>query len=97
MTRRSSARESKRQRATIKTFDQTWRRWTNPYKPIEQFSEDQIESIHMGSLKVLSETGIKVLDQESRELYARAGMKIRDNEIVLFDPDQLMELSGFFG
>ena len=94
MTRRSSARESKRQRATIKTFDQTWRRWKNPYKPIEQFSEDQIESIHMGSLKVLSETGIKVLDQESRELYARAGMKIRDNEIVLFDPDQLMELIG---
>ena len=90
--RRRHTRESKRQRARRTFFDAAWRHWKNPYPPVEQFSADQIEAIHQASLKVLSDTGIKVLSKEARELYRQAGMTLIDNDVVLFDPDLVMEL-----
>jgi len=92
--RRRNSRASKRQRAARKTFDAAWRQWKNPYPPIEQFSVDEIEAIHNASLSVLAETGIKVLSEEARKWYGDAGMLITDNEMVRFDPDQLMDLIG---
>ena len=37
-----------------------WRSVTNPYPPIEVLSADQLEAIHLTSLRVLSEIGMKV-------------------------------------
>ena len=54
-------RAAKRQSGAAKQFDAAWRSWVNPYPPIEQFSADEIEAIHLASLRVLSKTGIKVL------------------------------------
>ena len=86
-----SGRRARRQNAATAAFDRAWRQWRNPYPPIEQFSVDEIESIHDASLEVLSVTGIKVLSEEARGLYARAGMTLRD-DVVLFDPEVLMAL-----
>ena len=87
-----SGRAAKRQSAAGKAFDASWRQWKNPYPPIEQFSADQIEAIHLASLRVLSETGIKVLSPEAREIYIGAGMTAAGDMVVRFDPDLLLEL-----
>lgn len=89
---RAGRRASQASKATSGAFDTAWRNWVNPYHPVEQFSADQIEAIHLASLRVLSETGIKVLNDEALALYAKAGMTIGGEGIVRFDPDALMEL-----
>ena len=95
-TRRSGGRAAKtsarRSKVKSSAFDQAWRQWRNPYAPIEQFSEDQIEAIHLASLSVLSETGIRVMNSEARTLYQKAGNKVSDDDVVYFDPDLVLEL-----
>ncbi len=39
--------------------------------PTELASADQIEAIHQASLRILSEIGMKVLDDETRALFDR--------------------------
>ncbi|MEO3417362.1 trimethylamine methyltransferase family protein [Roseovarius sp. CAU 1744] len=87
-------RAAKRQSVAVKHFDAAWRHWVNPYPPIEQFSADQIEAIHLTSLRVLSETGIKVLSAPARDHYVSAGMTLADDHVIRFDPDLVMELIG---
>lgn len=87
-----SGRAAKRQSTAEKHFDAAWRHWVNPYPPIQQFSADEIEAIHSASLKVLSETGIKVLSAPAREYYTKAGMTLGDDDVIHFDPDLVMEL-----
>lgn len=87
-----SARVARRQSAAKAQFDAAWRQWKNPYPPIEQFSADEIEAIHLASLTVLSETGIRVLSPEAREIYAGTAMQIVDDDVVRFDPDHLLAL-----
>ena len=89
---RAGRRASQERNAFSGTFDAAWRTWVNPYQPVEQFSADQIEAIHLASLRVLSETGVKVLNDEARALYARAGMAVDGEGVVRFDPDALMDL-----
>ena len=84
-----SARRARRQSSASRLFDRAWRQWRNPYPPIEQFSADQVEAIHNASLDVLSTTGIKVLSNEARTIYANAGMTVSD-DIVRFDPDAVV-------
>ncbi|WYK19499.1 trimethylamine methyltransferase family protein [Roseovarius sp. W115] len=94
-TRRSGgrrARAAKRANAAERAFDAAWRQWKNPYAPIEQFSADEIEAIHNASLKVLRDTGIKVLNDEARAFYVKAGMREGEDHVIHFDPDVLMEL-----
>ena len=38
-----------------------WRRLVNPYRPIEILSADQVEAIHVASLRILDEIGMEVL------------------------------------
>lgn len=95
--RRGGGREgraARRRDAASAAFDQAWRNWVNPYPPIEPFSADQIEAIHLASLRVLAETGIRVLNEEARGLYRQAGMAVDGEDRVRFDPDHLMALIG---
>ena len=87
-----SAKRAKRATGAEKAFDAAWRQWRNPYPPIEQFSADEIEAIHRTSLKALATIGVRILCEESRRLYAGAGMAIADEDVVRFDPDGLEEL-----
>lgn len=84
-------RAAMRANAAAKSFDKAWRQWVNPYPPVEQFSADEIEAIHQASLKVLRDTGINVHNKEARELYRSAGHTVRDDDVVLFDPDLVLE------
>ena len=50
-----------------------WRLPTNPYRPIEVLSADQLESIHDTSLRVLEQLGIEFMSPEALDVLARAG------------------------
>ncbi len=63
-----------------------WREVVNPYAPIEVLSADQVETIHAASLRVLEETGMRVLDAGTRERLARAGADVdHSSMLVRFD------------
>jgi trimethylamine--corrinoid protein Co-methyltransferase len=74
MTRDTGRRRERRGRGGIKQTP--WRRYQNPYKPIEILSADQIEAIHDSSLKVLEEIGMDFLDEESLGILKAAGAEV---------------------
>jgi trimethylamine---corrinoid protein Co-methyltransferase len=62
------------------------------YQPTAVLSEDELESIHLASLRVLSEIGMDFLDAESRDLLKGAGARVETgSERVRFDPDMVVE------
>ena len=65
-----------------------WRELTNPLRPTEVISADQVEQIHSASLRLLSTTGMRVLSAQAREIFASAGC-IVDELMVRFDPDMV--------
>jgi trimethylamine--corrinoid protein Co-methyltransferase len=61
-------------------------------RPTEILSEDEIESIHGASLRVLSELGMDFLDPDAREALRAAGAEISpDSQRVRFDPAMVTE------
>ena len=64
----------------------------NPFQPMNIFSEDEIESIHEASLKVLCDTGMDIQSPRAVEILKREGAMIDgDGQRVRFDPDFIME------
>lgn len=64
-----------------------WRAVANPYRPVEVLREEQVEAIHLASLRILKEIGINILLPEARTLLAEAGADVRaGSERVRFDP-----------
>ena len=61
------------------------------FEPLRAVSEDELESIHQASLKVLSETGIAFLDETACQQLADAGAVVKDQQ-VRFDPEMIAEL-----
>ena len=89
--RRAGGRRGHAARAGSAAIDQTpWRvpRITDP--PVEPLTEEGVEAIHQGAMRILSEIGIVFLNEEARGIMAKAGCKLRD-ETVFFDPDFVME------
>jgi trimethylamine--corrinoid protein Co-methyltransferase len=71
------------------------RPWAQPrirYRPTEVLSADEIESIHLASLRVLAEIGMDFLDEGARNLLKDAGADVRpDSQRVRFDPAMVEE------
>ena len=65
------------------------RPWAQPrirYAPTEILSADELESIHVASLRVLDEIGMDFLDEGARELLRAAGARVEPgSERVRFD------------
>jgi len=59
--------------------------------PIRAVSDDELESIHQASLRVLSETGIDFLDETARHQLSETGAEV-DGDRVRFDPDLILSL-----
>ena len=57
----------------------------NRYPALTIMSADEIESIHHASLRLLLETGIEILHEESRSLLEVAGAEVDGNNRVRFD------------
>ena len=60
------------------------------FPPTKLISDDQIESIHLASLKVLAEIGMDFMMPEARDILKKAGARI-DGERVRFDPAMIEE------
>ena len=64
-----------------------------PYAPTKLVSDDELEAIHLASLRVLKEIGVDVLHDEARRLMKEHGADLREgSERVRFDGDLLLEL-----
>lgn len=92
MSRRTS-RASQRRDEPQKLDQTPWRRFRNPYPPIEVLDPGQLDAIHDNSMRILSDIGIKVLDDRSRSYLAGIGCEVDEStEMVRFDPDLVMEM-----
>ena len=70
-----------------------FRQLKNPLTPTRLVSDDELESIHLASLRVLKEIGVEVLHEEARAIMKRHGADVRDgSERVRFDSDMILEL-----
>ena len=71
------------------------RPWAQPrlrYAPTEVVSADELESIHLASLRVLEEIGMDFLDPDARALLKTAGADVREgSERVRFDRGMVLE------
>jgi trimethylamine---corrinoid protein Co-methyltransferase len=71
------------------------RPWAQPrmrYAPTEVISADELESIHVASLRVLSEIGMDFLDPDAREVLKAAGAQTDPGtQRVRFDPEMVTE------
>ncbi len=74
MSRDTTRRRERRGSSGIKQLP--WRRYRNPYRPIDVLSADQIEAIHEASLRILEEQGIEFLDQEALGILKAAGAEV---------------------
>lgn len=90
---RRGGRAGKRAGASA-TFEQPpFRQLKIPFEPTRLVSDDELESIHLASLRVLKEIGVEVLHDEARAIMKRRGADVRDgSERVRFDSDMIMEL-----
>jgi trimethylamine---corrinoid protein Co-methyltransferase len=61
-----------------------------PFPPTRLISDDQLESIHLASLKVLAEIGMDFILPEARDILKKAGATI-EGERVRFDPAMITE------
>src|SRR6476646_7750838 len=70
--------------------------WAQPrmhMRPTELLSADELESVHIGSLRVLSEIGMDFLDVDARDVLRAAGAIVTpDSQRVRFDPEMVNEL-----
>jgi trimethylamine--corrinoid protein Co-methyltransferase len=70
-----------------------WRDVVNGRAPVEVLTADQVEAVHHASLRLLRDTGMRVLEPAARERFERAGCTVADDR-VRFDPDMVLETIG---
>ncbi len=64
-----------------------YRQLRHPFPQQTIFSEDEIHSIHKTALRVIEELGVKVLLPEARKIFADAGARVDDEEMVYLGRD----------
>jgi len=57
--------------------------------PLTFLSPQEVESLHLASLRILNETGVALTEPESRDLLAQAGARLEDQRVLL--PPELVE------
>lgn len=63
----------------------------NPYTPIEVLGEDDLDLIHDGSMRILEDIGLEVLNERALGLYEADGAKVDwDLQRVYLDRERLM-------
>ncbi len=89
---RAGGRQGKRE-SRAGAFEQPpFRQLKRPFEPVKFVSDDQLESIHLESLRVMKEIGLDVLHDEARAIMKAAGADVRPgSERVRFDSDFVLE------
>ena len=87
------ARKSRRIRRTGGVIEQLpWRQPVNLYPPLNILSEDQVEQIHLASLSLLENYGMRILHEGARRILADAGAEVDDDTLMVrFDRGLVLE------
>ena len=89
---RRGGRAAKRSSADAAFEQPAFRQLKIPFPPTRLISDDELESIHLASLRVLKEIGVDVLHEGARAIMKAHGADVRaGSERVRFDGDMLME------
>jgi trimethylamine--corrinoid protein Co-methyltransferase len=62
-----------------------WRAVRNPYAPMEVLTADQLEAIHLTSLRILEELGVELRSPQACDIMRAAGAQIEDDGMVRVD------------
>ncbi|RVA60784.1 trimethylamine methyltransferase family protein, partial [Mesorhizobium sp. M7A.F.Ca.CA.001.08.1.1] len=90
---RRGGRAGKRAGGSAAFEQPAFRQLKNPLAPTRLVSDDELESIHLASLRVLREIGVDVLHDEARSIMKAHGADVRDgSERVRFDSDMILDL-----
>lgn len=89
---RRGGRTGKREAREARFEQPPTRKLRIPFEPTKIVSEDELEYIHLASLRMLAEIGIDVLHDEAREMMRAAGAQVTPgSQRVRFDPAMIME------
>jgi trimethylamine--corrinoid protein Co-methyltransferase len=89
---RRGGRHGKREQMAGAFHQQPFRRLARKFTPAQIVSDDQLETIHLASLRVLKEIGVDVLHDGARAIMKAAGADVRgSSERVRFDADLIVE------
>ncbi|MGB3313750.1 MAG: trimethylamine methyltransferase family protein, partial [Albidovulum sp.] len=92
--KRAGGRAGHAERAGVKAVDQMpWRIPANPDRPVEPMGPEGVQAIHKGAMRILSEIGIRFLNDEALEIFKAVGCKV-DGDNVRMDEDFVMEMVG---
>ncbi len=72
-SRRSGRQRNLNARATVAIAQRPWQQPRSRLAPVELLSTDELESIHLTSLRILEEIGIDFLSPAAREIVREAG------------------------
>ena len=90
---RRGGRAGKRSAGSAGFEQPPFRQLRNPLKPTNLISEDELEQVHLASLRVLKEIGVDVLHEEARRIMKAHGADVREGtQRVRFDSDMILEL-----
>src|SRR5690606_14783357 len=90
---RKGGRAGKRAGGSAAFEQPPFRQLRNPFAPTKLISDDELESIHLASLRVLKEIGVDVLHDEARRIMKNHGADVREGtERVRFDSDVILGL-----
>jgi trimethylamine--corrinoid protein Co-methyltransferase len=91
--RRIRGRPGRRQAARPSPLaDKPFRLLRNPLAPVEVLSEEQLERIHLASMRILEDIGLDFWDEEALQIWEQAGARVdHDGRHVWLDRDLVLE------
>ncbi|HEV7254725.1 MAG TPA: trimethylamine methyltransferase family protein [Mesorhizobium sp.] len=81
--RRGGGRKSKAGRGGGGIAQLPWQRVTNPYAPMQILNEEQMDTVHRTSMRILSELGIRVMGERVMNLFEAAGAIVDRGESTI--------------
>lgn len=69
-----------RRRKSEDIVQKPWTQLTNPFPKSRLISDDQVESIHLAALDILERIGVRCQVREARDVFAKAGASIDEND-----------------
>ena len=88
---RGAERRPRDRRGGVLTRQSPWAQPSNPYRPFEILSADELESIHLAALDILERIGISVQSDRARALCRANGCEIlADGQRVRFPREVVM-------
>jgi len=90
--KRGGGRAGNTRRSDTKAIDQTpWRQIINTDNPTEPLTEEGVQAIHDGAMRILEEIGVEFLNDEAISHLRKAGCRI-DGDTVFMDREWVLEM-----